>query len=81
MCKLSQVHLTVDTTLQDGKLAINVYVARVLSLGSRSLATEFQAVDYQVLSADLDKIGGKLAFVFKTCSVERLSRLVRQAGL
>lgn len=56
-----QVHLTVDTSLQDNKLAINVYVARILSLGGRALATEFQAVDYEVLTADLEKFGGMLS--------------------
>ena len=64
-----QVHLTVDTTLQDNKLAINTYVARVLSLGNRSLANEFQAVDYEVLGADLERVGGVYHLDLVLCSL------------
>ncbi|KAK9805898.1 hypothetical protein WJX73_002723 [Symbiochloris irregularis] len=51
------VHLTVDTSLQDNKMAINVYMARVLSLGGKPLATEFQAVEHEILSAELERLG------------------------
>ena len=66
-----QVHLTVDTTLQDNKLAINVYMARVLSLGGKPLATEFQAVDHEILSADLERLGKLICSALQ--SIWRLS--------
>jgi len=53
------VHLTVDTTLSNQQMAVKAYVARTLTLGSRTepLATQFQEVLCHVETVAVEKIG------------------------
>lgn len=53
------VHLTVDTGLSDGRMAVSAYVARTLTLGSRPdpLATQFQEVACEIQTVAVEKIG------------------------
>lgn len=56
------VHLTLDTGLNNQQMAVKAYVARTLTLGSRSepLATQFQEVSCQVQTNAVERIGGSL---------------------
>ena len=53
------VHLTVDTGLSGGRLAVTAYVARTLTLGGRPepLATQFQEVACEIQTVAVEKIG------------------------
>lgn len=56
------VHLTLDTGLNNQQMAVKAYVARTLTLGSRSepLATQFQEVSCQVQTNAVERIGVEL---------------------
>lgn len=56
---LQQVHLTVDTAMESGEIAIAAYVARKVSLGDRLLARKFQQVEVEVKTAAVESIGGE----------------------
>ena len=60
MQRSGQVHLTVDTTLANERMQIDAYVSRVLGLGSKApLATEFQAVECEVRTANVERVGSE----------------------
>ena len=63
------VHLFVDTTLQNNRMAIKAFVSRSLSIQGRELAREFQEVPCEVRSVEAEKAGGDL---LSTESVEKL---------
>ena len=53
-----QVHLTVDTSLAKDSLGVAAFVSRVLTLGEKTLGTEFVEVSCEVLFGDVEKVGG-----------------------
>lgn len=55
---LLQVHLRLDTSLQEDKLKVQAYVSRTLTLGDKSLATEFVELPCDVLYGDIERVGG-----------------------
>lgn len=58
-CK-NPVHLIVDTTLQNDRLAVKAYVSRALSLQGRELAREFQEVSCEIKTVELERVAGDL---------------------
>ena len=67
-CK-NPVHLVVDTTLQDNRMAIKAFVSRSLSIQGRELAREFQEVLCEVQTVEAERAGGDL---LTSESVEKL---------
>ena len=47
-----------DVTLKTDKLEVAAFVTRQLNLGSEAVATEFQPLDCEVRTADLDRVEG-----------------------
>ncbi|KAG2488313.1 hypothetical protein HYH03_013163 [Edaphochlamys debaryana] len=54
------VHIVVDTTLRDDKFAIQAYTSRVLSLGDKTLATEFVEIPCETIFGDIERVGAEL---------------------
>ncbi len=54
-----QVHLVVDTTLQDSKFSVQAFTSRVLALGEKVLATEFVEIPCDTIFADIERVGGE----------------------
>lgn len=54
-----QVFLKVDTGFTDSKLDIKAYVSRGMSLGSLQLGTDFQEIELDLQTADVQKISSK----------------------
>lgn len=55
-----QVHVRLDTSLQEDKLKIQAFVSRSLTLGDKSLAMEFVELPCDVLYGDVERVGGML---------------------
>ena len=53
------MHLTVDTAMETGSLAICAFVARKMVLADRVLARHFQEVDCEVRTAEVESVGGE----------------------
>ncbi|KAK3280920.1 hypothetical protein CYMTET_11261 [Cymbomonas tetramitiformis] len=51
------VHLTVDTNMTDGHMAIKAYVSTPLMLGDKPLATQFHQVAVDLRMAEADRVG------------------------
>ena len=51
------IHLTVDTTMRNGRLSIKGYVSSVLQLGAASFGTQFHPIEITMASFDAEKIG------------------------
>ena len=62
----AQVHLTVDTGMETGELAIAAFVARHMVLAERVLARHFQEVDCEVRTPQVETVGGERP-VFLPC--------------
>jgi len=54
------IHLVVDTTLSSEGLHVSAYTSHVLTLGDKTLATEFVEVPCEVLYTELEKVGADL---------------------
>ena len=54
------VHLTVDTALQNNKMAIRAFVSRSLSIQGRELAREFTEVECEVKAVEAERVGANL---------------------
>jgi translation initiation factor 3 subunit F len=54
------VHLTLDTSLQDGHMGVRAYVSKTLSIGGKELAREFQEVHCEVNRIEAEKAAGDL---------------------
>lgn len=54
------VHLTLDTSLQDGHMGVRAYVSKTLSIGGKELAREFQEVHCEVNRLEAEKAAGDL---------------------
>ena len=55
---VSQIVLAVDVTLKTERLEVSAFVTRQLSIGSESIAVEFQPLDCEVKTADLERLEG-----------------------
>ena len=51
------IHVTVDTTLSNGRLAIQGYVSSVLQMGSASFGTQFHPIEVGMASFEAEQIG------------------------
>jgi translation initiation factor 3 subunit F len=56
----SPVHLIVDTTLQNNKMAIRAFSSREFAIQGRELAREFQEVPCEVRSIEAERAGAEL---------------------
>jgi hypothetical protein len=56
-----QVHVRLDTTLQQDKLPCQAFVSRSLALGANTLGMEFVEVPCDVQYADVERVGGEAA--------------------
>ena len=54
------VHLVVDTTLQNDRLAVKAFVSRSLVLRGQELAREFQEIECEIRTIDAERAGGEL---------------------
>lgn len=54
------VHLVVDTTLQNDRLAVKAFVSRSLVLQGQELAREFQEIECEIRTIDAERAGGEL---------------------
>lgn len=54
------VHLVVDTSLQNDRMAIKAFVSRALSLKGREVAREFQEVPCEVRAVEAERAGAEL---------------------
>eukprot|EP00798_Chlamydomonas_sp_ICE-L_P015670 gene15670-21774_t len=56
----NSIHMLVDTTLSDGKFNIQAFSSRLLTLGEKTLATEFVEMPCDVLFGEVERVGVEL---------------------
>ncbi len=81
------MYLTVDTSMESGDMGIRAYVARRVTVGDRLLARKFQDIEVEVLTAEMEAVGGTasprtyctalcLAELHKICSLNEHAALL-----